>query len=234
VITTEQLFDGSPRDMTPERVRARYEEACQMIADLCKPRTHPEHRDWTMSIPARPDYDPDLVIRDSLDDIPTLLERVEAAEARAERAEAELARVRPVVEAAERWHVAVQHYDAAMSSRDYGAADLADAELNAATGGAVTELKVLKEALGELHCGAGGDTQGAAGDGFGTPMRVDNMAYWVGHDPGRQSPALMRLIRDAETGMPGLEIVANFSSEVAAEEFRAWLAGLAALQGVGR
>ena len=219
MITTEQLFDGSPRDMTPERVRARYEQACQMVADLCKPRTHPEHRDWTMSIPARPDYDPDLVISDSLEDIPKLLERVEAAEARAERAEAELARVRPVVDAAREWH---------------GAADLADAELNAATGGAVTELKVLKEALGELHCGAGGDTQGAAGDGFGTPMRVDNMAYWVGHDPWRQSPALMRLIRDAETGMPGLEIVANFSSEVAAEEFRAWLAGLAALQGVGR
>lgn len=100
MISTEQLFDGSPRDMTPERVRARYEQACQMVADLCKPRTHPEHRDWTMSIPARPDYDPDLVIRDSLDDIPKLLERLEAAEARAERAEAELARLRPVVEAA--------------------------------------------------------------------------------------------------------------------------------------
>src|SRR5690606_33793201 len=53
--------------------------------------------------------------------------------ARAERAEAEVERMRPVVEAAERWHVAAQHYDAAMSSRDYGAADLADAELNAAT-----------------------------------------------------------------------------------------------------
>lgn len=94
MITTEQLFDGSPRDMTPERVRARYEQACQMVADLCKPRTHPEHRDWTMSIPARPDYDPDLVIRDSLDDIPKLLERLEAAEARAERAEAALRDVR--------------------------------------------------------------------------------------------------------------------------------------------
>ncbi|HLS55697.1 MAG TPA: hypothetical protein VK052_06450 [Zeimonas sp.] len=101
MITTEQLFDGRPRDMTPERVRVRYEKACQMVADLCKPKTHPEHRDWTMSIPARPDYDPDLVIRDSLDDIPTLLERLEAAEARAERAEAELARLRSVVEAAE-------------------------------------------------------------------------------------------------------------------------------------
>lgn len=65
-----------------------------MVADLCKPKTHPEHRDWTMSIPARPDYDPDLVIRDSLDDIPKLLERLEAAEARAERAEAALRDVR--------------------------------------------------------------------------------------------------------------------------------------------
>ena len=69
------------------RVRARYEKACQMVADLCKPRTHPEHRDWTMSIPARPDYDPDLVISDSLKDIPRLLDEVEALRARAERAE---------------------------------------------------------------------------------------------------------------------------------------------------
>ena len=60
------------------------------------------------------------------EDIPALVAEVE-------RLQAELARVRPVVEAAQRWHVAAQHYDAAMSSRDYGAADLADAELNAAT-----------------------------------------------------------------------------------------------------
>ena len=60
------------------------------------------------------------------EDIPALVAEVE-------RLQAELARVRPVAEAAQRWHVAAQHYDAAMRSRDYGAADLADAELNAAT-----------------------------------------------------------------------------------------------------
>src|SRR5690606_31231705 len=79
----------------------RYEKACQMVADLCKPKTHPEHRDWAMSVPARPDYDPALVIRDSLEDIPTPPERLETAEARAERGEAELARLRSGVEAAE-------------------------------------------------------------------------------------------------------------------------------------
>src|SRR5690606_10465757 len=68
---------------------------------------------------------------------------------RAERAEAELARMRPVVEAAQRWHVAAQHYDAAMRSRDYGAADLADAELNAATERLIAAVAALDAAREE-------------------------------------------------------------------------------------
>ena len=46
----------------------RYEAARQMVRDLCNRR-----RDWMMSIPARPDYDPDLVIDASLNDVPKLV-----------------------------------------------------------------------------------------------------------------------------------------------------------------
>ena len=38
------------------------EEAHCMVVSLCKPRGSPGSREWIMTIPARPDYDPDLVI----------------------------------------------------------------------------------------------------------------------------------------------------------------------------
>lgn len=38
------------------------EAAHAMVSALCKPRYTEGHRDWVMSIPARPEYDPDLVI----------------------------------------------------------------------------------------------------------------------------------------------------------------------------
>jgi hypothetical protein len=66
-------------------VFARIECAQQVVTDLCEGR-----RSWVMGIPARPDYDPDLVIGRALDDAQKALR---AAGARAAHAEAEAARL---------------------------------------------------------------------------------------------------------------------------------------------
>ena len=58
-----------PDEIDAVAVRGRCEAAMQMISDLCDGK-----RNWMMSIPARPDYDPDLVISAALADIPKLLE----------------------------------------------------------------------------------------------------------------------------------------------------------------
>lgn len=58
-----------PDEIDAAAVRARCEAAMQMVNDLCQGR-----RNWMMSIPARPDYDPDLIISAALADIPKLLE----------------------------------------------------------------------------------------------------------------------------------------------------------------
>lgn len=58
-----------PDEIDAAAVRSRCEAAQQMISDLCQGR-----RNWTMSIPARRDYDPDLIISAALADIPKLLE----------------------------------------------------------------------------------------------------------------------------------------------------------------
>ena len=50
------------RGSIPAEVKAKYEAAYKMISALCTPRGCEGHRDWVMSIPARPDYDPDIVI----------------------------------------------------------------------------------------------------------------------------------------------------------------------------
>lgn len=60
------------RDMSPAAVAARLEAARQMVRALCAPRGTDGARYWTMSIPARPDHDPDLVIADSLRDVAEL------------------------------------------------------------------------------------------------------------------------------------------------------------------
>ena len=62
-----------------DEIKARYDAAHQMISDLCKPRRSEGAREWIMSIPARPDYDPDLVISDSLKDIPVLQTKLDRA-----------------------------------------------------------------------------------------------------------------------------------------------------------
>lgn len=51
--------------LPPERVteiEAQLEAAWAMIRALCAPTYDPNHREWRMSIPVRPDYDPDVVI----------------------------------------------------------------------------------------------------------------------------------------------------------------------------
>ena len=45
-----------------EKVDAAYD----MVHALCQPRGSEGSREWIMSIPARPDYDPDLVITSGL------------------------------------------------------------------------------------------------------------------------------------------------------------------------
>ena len=56
-------------------IPAKLEAARQMISALCKPRYTEGHRDWIMSIPARPNHDPDIVIGEALREIPFLLAR---------------------------------------------------------------------------------------------------------------------------------------------------------------
>lgn len=57
--------------------RGRYDAARKMVSALCQPRGSAEARSWIMSIPARPDQDPDLVISASLADVPKLLEEID-------------------------------------------------------------------------------------------------------------------------------------------------------------
>jgi flagellar biosynthesis/type III secretory pathway protein FliH len=83
---------------TLDEIRARLAKAKDMVACLCLPQSDSRSRDWIMSIPARPDHDPDLVIAAALDDVAFLLGEVERltnareaywkdAEAQRERAE---------------------------------------------------------------------------------------------------------------------------------------------------
>ncbi|HXE63196.1 MAG TPA: hypothetical protein VN519_06620 [Bryobacteraceae bacterium] len=67
----------SAEELQLEDVLRRNDAAHKMVSDLCHGR-----RDWVMSIPAREDYDPDLVIGASLRDIPEVLsEPLEALDA---------------------------------------------------------------------------------------------------------------------------------------------------------
>ena len=60
-----------------ESIKTRLRKACKMVHDLCLPLGYENARRWEMSIPARPDSDPDLVIHASLDDLKRLLGQVE-------------------------------------------------------------------------------------------------------------------------------------------------------------
>ena len=56
-----------------EAIHQRLQRATAMVSSLCRPRGTEGAREWIMSIPARPDHDPDLVIDASLRDVRHLL-----------------------------------------------------------------------------------------------------------------------------------------------------------------
>lgn len=72
------------------------EKAMVMVSDLCKPKGSEGSRCWLMSIPARPDHDPDLVIADALikskETIESQQSTIDAQRAEIERLSKELKR----------------------------------------------------------------------------------------------------------------------------------------------
>jgi hypothetical protein len=56
-------------DALLEEMEKRERAAFTMVVALCKDRRESGAREWIMSIPARPDYDPDLVIAAALRDV---------------------------------------------------------------------------------------------------------------------------------------------------------------------
>lgn len=54
------------RDAQNIRAAAKIQKAMAMVGALCRPRGSANAREWIMSIPAKPDKDPDLVIADGL------------------------------------------------------------------------------------------------------------------------------------------------------------------------
>lgn len=66
----------SERDTSLDAIEARIGTAHEMVVALCKPRGSEGSREWIMSIPARDDYDPDLVIGAALRDAQLLLARL--------------------------------------------------------------------------------------------------------------------------------------------------------------
>lgn len=59
----------------------RWERANAMVGALCQPRGTAGAREWRLSIPARPEHDPDLIISSALADVPDLLAALDQAEA---------------------------------------------------------------------------------------------------------------------------------------------------------
>ncbi len=56
-------------------IKQNLEAAHKMVSDLCSGK-----REWIMSIPAQPDYDPDLVIGLALRDADKMVKRIEQLE----------------------------------------------------------------------------------------------------------------------------------------------------------
>ena len=63
-----------------DAIKQRNEAAHAMVHALCRPKGSQGSREWVMSIPAQPEYDPDLVIAASLRDVGELLLHVERLE----------------------------------------------------------------------------------------------------------------------------------------------------------
>jgi hypothetical protein len=62
---------------TPNNAKQVIETAMGMVTALCLPRGTEGARNWIMSIPARPDYDPDLVIARGLTAAEKEIDRLE-------------------------------------------------------------------------------------------------------------------------------------------------------------
>ena len=71
-------------------VKRKIDNAIKLVSDLCKPRGSAGAREWIMSIPARPDYDPDIVISDALYSASTEITRLTKQLAESQRQNAEL------------------------------------------------------------------------------------------------------------------------------------------------
>lgn len=67
----------APDDADVEAVRERIDKASEVVAELCQGK-----RRWTMSVPARPNNDPDLLIESGLDAGREVLAALDAARAR--------------------------------------------------------------------------------------------------------------------------------------------------------
>lgn len=95
--------------LTPEQVQLSYSSAQRCIDELCQ-----GSRKWTMSVPARPDHDPDLVICRALEDqqklITALLAQVPADERRTHAAERRLEAVTGAAAEEAAYQVMVNEY----------------------------------------------------------------------------------------------------------------------------
>lgn len=90
-------------------IRERQTKAQDMVSALCQPRGTEGARSWVMSIPARPDHDPDLVIGTGQRDALRLLAAVEALSAAAQDAAPYLRRLpRDGTHTYEAWQFAVE------------------------------------------------------------------------------------------------------------------------------
>lgn len=69
----------APQPAQEGKWQAHYDAAQAMIVALCKPRGSEGSREWVMSIPAREDRDPDLVIGNALRAMRTEIERLSRA-----------------------------------------------------------------------------------------------------------------------------------------------------------
>ena len=76
----EQYVGRCLQERLRELVLAKIGKASDMVAALCKPRGSEGSREWIMSIPARRDHDPDLVIGDALQAARDFIEAYHAAE----------------------------------------------------------------------------------------------------------------------------------------------------------
>lgn len=90
--------------------RATIKRASDMVDALCKPRGTEGAREWVMSIPVRPDYDPDIVIGDGLTVGKKALKRLEEAESALQAAQAEAAVMVEIVKLARDLSTVVREY----------------------------------------------------------------------------------------------------------------------------